>query len=109
MPARLIDFDAFRAERNADPVVFRIGGKEYNLASAIPASVALEAVELKALQDDGAEVPMDVIQKTGRALFGADTWSELLVEHRITLDELGPLITSVLNAYAPPPSDPQKA
>lgn len=107
--SRVIDFDAFRAERQREPVLFKIGGQEYQLASSIPASVALSAVALKAAQDDGAEVPLSVITDTGVALFGKDVWHAILTEHQVTLDELGPLVAQVLNAYAPTPTDPQAA
>ena len=42
----LIDFDAFRAEQQARPLIIRVGGTEYALPSSPPAAVALDGIRL---------------------------------------------------------------
>lgn len=110
--AKLIDFDAFRAERNEDPVILKLGGKTYNLPPSMPASIAVDLIYIKATLGEENDVPLDMLDKVGRSIFGGDLWESVLNEHRIQVDEIGDLIRMVLEAYSPEPAgdaDPQAA
>lgn len=100
--ARVIDFDLFRSERKEEPVIFKIGGVEYALPASLPASVAVDTIRMKSNLDDDDDVPMDAMDAFGASIFGPTTWEALLREHRITVDEIEPLIGQVLAAYTSP-------
>lgn len=102
---KLIDFNMFRAERDAEPVILVIGEDRYELPPTLPVSVALDMIEMKATLDDSADVPLDMLGKTGEAVFGDELWQSLLVKHHIGVDEIGPLIQMVLAAYSPVDED----
>lgn len=103
---RTIDFDQFRSEQKEDPVNFIIGGETYVLPPALPAALALDVMRMQELQEDeDADVPPEVMEKLGRSLFGETMWSQLLQKHRITVDEIGPLMEKVMEAYTAPPKE----
>lgn len=110
---KVIDFDAFRAERKREPVVLRIGGVDYILASSMPASVAVDVIRLRRDIGEDEDVPLEVLDEMGRAVFGETVWRDLLADHRLEVDELGDLLQMVLAAYTPAkpetPEDPQAA
>lgn len=111
--SKTIDFDAFRAERAEKPIPLKIGGKSYDLPPSMPAAIAVDLIHLKIDISEKADVPVDMLDKVGRAVFGPEIWVTVLEEHRITVDELGPLIEMVLEAYKPETpegeADPQAA
>ena len=102
----LIDFDAFRAEQQARPLIIRIGGQDYALPSSPPASVALEGIRLS--RSGAATVPAEEIAGLAEGLFGPAVLDELMRVHRLTVTELQALITQVMDIYAaeasPPPN-----
>lgn len=102
---RVIDFDKFRAESKDEPVEFIIGGKTYNLPSSLPASMAVDVLRMKADMDDDEEVPAEQMDTFGRSLFGPTMWEALLNEHRITVDEISPLMEQVFEAYMGEPEE----
>jgi hypothetical protein len=102
----LIDFDAFRAEQQARPLLIRVGGTEYALPSSPPAAVALDGIRLARR---GAEtIPADEIAGLAEGLFGTAVLDELVRVHRLTVTELQALIGKIMDAYAaeasPPPN-----
>ncbi len=96
---RTIDFDAFRQEQEAEPLVLKLGGKEYQLPSAIPAQLALEIIRIRAQYGPEHDIEPQELDKLGRALFGPDLWATCLGEGHVTIDELPALIQFVLNEY----------
>jgi hypothetical protein len=98
MTANVIDFDAYRAEQAEEPVLLKVGGKEYTLPTSLPASIALEIVRMNAAGPD-AEVSEAYLERLGRAMFGGDQFVEIIEANNITLKELGPLITMAMAAY----------
>lgn len=98
---RTVDFDAFRAERDDEPVEILIGGERYQLPASLPAIIAIDMIHLKSTTDAGAEVSVEMLNKVGNSVFGEDVWRELLGKHRIQVDELGELIQMVLKVYSP--------
>lgn len=109
--SKTIDFDAFRQERNREPVHLVIGGITYDLPPSIPAAVAIEVIALKKDLGEETDVPVDTLSMIGKAIFGESLWAKVLAEHRVDLDELPMLIGMVLEAYSPvvkdDASDPQ--
>lgn len=102
----LIDFDAFRAEQQARPLIIRIGGQDYALPSSPPASVALDGIRLS--RSGATTVPADEVATLAEGLFGKAVLGELVGVHRLTVTELQALITQVMDIYAaeasPPPN-----
>ena len=102
----LIDFDAFRAEQQARPLLIRVGGTEYALPSSPPAAVALDGIRLS--RSGATTVPPDEVAGLAEGLFGKAVLDELIHIHRLTVDELQALITKVMDIYAaeasPPPN-----
>lgn len=101
-PKRVIDFDLYRSEREEEPVIFKIGGEEYHLPPSLPASVAVDTIRMKATLDESDEVPTEAMDEFGASMFGPTIWEALLRKHRITVDEISPLIEQVLAAYTGP-------
>ena len=105
---RTIDFDAFRAEQEKHPVFFKIGGEEYPLPDALPASVAVGIIRLRANVGDDGEIPEEAIDTFGKAVFGEDLWQIILDKHRLTVDETPVLLQQVLEVYTgEPPKAPE--
>ena len=103
---RTIDFDLYRAEKDDEPVDFIIGGKHYALPSSLPASIAVDAIRMQAMQEDeDAEVPPEMMDQFGQSIFGPTIWKELLMEHRLTVDEIEPLVERVMGAYTDAPKE----
>jgi hypothetical protein len=103
---RTINFDQFRAEQRDEPVVFIIGGEEYALPASLPASMAVDMMRMQAVfEDEDQEVPNDVMDQFGRSLFGVSMWEDLLKKHRITVNEVSPLMERVFEVYTEAPKD----
>jgi hypothetical protein len=102
----LIDFDAFRAEQHARPLIIRVGGSEYALPSSPPAAVALDGIRLS--RSGATTIPADDVARLAEGLFGTTVLDELLRVHRLTVTELQALIGQVMDIYAaeasPPPN-----
>jgi hypothetical protein len=102
----LIDFDAFRAEQQARPLIIRVGGTEYALPSSPPAVVALDGIRLA--REGATSIPADEVAHLAEGLFGREVLDELVRVHRLTVVELQALISRVMDAYAaeasPPPN-----
>jgi hypothetical protein len=102
----LIDFDAFRAEQQARPLIIRVGGTDYALPSSPPASVALDGIRLS--RSGATTIPADEVARLAEGLFGTAVLDELLRLHRLTVAELQALIGRVMDVYAaeasPPPN-----
>ncbi len=104
---KVVDFDRWRAERAArqgeedNAPVFRIGGKEYPLPVEPPAHLAIDAIRLKHDLNDDAEaaVPIEALARMRAALFGEDTFRELLVEHKIGAAEMGDLVIQAMSVW----------
>lgn len=104
--AKVIDFDAWRAERLAregaderEPVVFRIGGKEYPMPPEPPAAIVLDVVRLKEAIGEDAEVSVEALMGIGTGIFGREAWDEMLRENRLGATELGDLVIQAFNAW----------
>lgn len=96
---RTIDFDKFRAEQHNEPVVLRLGGKDYELPSSLPAALALDIVRLQAVNPD-AEFSEADVERLGAALFGGEErFVQILADGAVTIEEMPELIQQVLQAY----------
>jgi len=102
MSNNVIDFDAFRAEREKVDRIFRIGGVDYKMAPIIPAAMVVAVLRLKHELGTEAEVTIEVFDKLGRSVFTPEKWDEILEKHSIGFDEIPVLLEKVLAAYAPP-------
>lgn len=103
---RTINFDQFRAEQNEEPVEFIIGGETYYLPASLPASMAVDMMRMQSVfEDEDAEVPDDVMDQFGRSLFGETMWEKLLQKHRITVNEISPLMEKVFEVYTDSPKE----
>ena len=88
----LIDFDAFRAEQQARPLIIRVGGQDYALPSSPPASVALDGIRLAAQRrDDRARRTRWPASPRACSARRCSTSSSGV--HRLTVAELQALIT----------------
>lgn len=90
--ARVVDFDAARAERHREPVRLRVGGEWYELSAGLPASVALDVIRWRGESGDDFTIPYEELQSIGERLFGAANWAGILDRGRLDLDELGELL-----------------
>lgn len=95
---RVVDFDAARAERRREPVILRVGGREYTLSAGLPASVALDMIRWHAEHGDQYVIPYEELDSVGRRLFGSENWAQILDHGRLDLDELGDLVQRTVEA-----------
>lgn len=100
--SNVIDFDAFRAERENVVRTFKIGGDSYLMAPVIPAALVVSTLRLKHELGEEAEVTIEVFDKLGRAVFTPVVWDEILEKHQIGFDEIPLLLEKVIGSYAPP-------
>lgn len=99
---RTIDFDKFRSEQQdpPEPVVLRLGGKEYDLPASLPAALALDIVRLQATKGDDADFSENDVQRLGSALFGGEErFTRILADGAVTIEEMPELIQQVLAMY----------
>lgn len=129
MERRRLDFDAARRERNAVPLEVVVGGQVYVLPPQLPASVALDIVEMKHIEEEASATPCaahtsqqdecesckvaarqateraavigwERLMDLGAELFGGKAAiKELSRKHNLGIDELGELITHVFDEY----------
>ena len=96
---KVIDFDAFRAEQEAEPVVLRVNGHEYALPSSIPASLALDIIRRNPDSSD-VELRADELATMGDKIFGGkETFDKIVEENGITMEELPELFKMVFATY----------
>lgn len=103
---QVVDFDAYRAERDRAPIPFRIDGVTYDLPPTLPAAIAVDIIRLKQSMGDDEKVDIIKIVEFCEAVFGTDLWKTILDRHRVALDEIPHLLEMVLEAYT---SDPKEA
>jgi hypothetical protein len=103
---KVIDFDAFRAEQKAEPVSLKIGGRDYPLPSALPASMALDII--RRTEDNASEeIEGAELLRMGEEIFGGKgEFDALLRENKVTLTELPELFKMVFAAYNGASEDP---
>lgn len=97
--SNVIDFDAFRAEQQEEPKVFKIGGENYPLPPSLPAALAVDIIRLKATLGEGADVPLEVLDNFGRSIFGEEIWRVVLDKHRLTVAEIPHVLEMVIAEY----------
>jgi hypothetical protein len=97
---RFIDFDASRAERNAEPITLKAYGREFTLPPAMPASIGLDLAEMTQTQGEQAQFTVLELRKMLVALIGQATLDELLAIPEFTLDDLSALLVAVFHAYS---------
>ena len=97
---KTVDFDAFRHEQAAEPLELTIGGKVYQLPSALPATLALDIVRLREEMGDEGNMDPAKLMEFGAGLFGsAETFADVLRDAHVTLAELPDLIRMVIEGY----------
>lgn len=106
MTARVIDFDAFRAEQEAregkvEPPTIKIGGEVYSLPPDLPAIVAVDVIRLNKDRGAAAQVDPVILMSIGSALFGDETFRRILVEQKMGVRDMGTLIMQVFRVYDP--------
>lgn len=98
----MLDFDAFRAEHQAVTRVapsVKVGGVVYTLPPALPAVVALDILRARRDKGEEAPVPPEAINDICDALFGQETFRDLVISNQLTIDDLGLLVLQVLKMY----------
>jgi hypothetical protein len=106
-PSKVIDFDLYRKERAAkenegpppEPVVFRIGGKDYPLPTDPPATIVLDVIRLKETKGTDATAPIEALASLGAAMFGEENFREILTVNKIGAAEMGDLIIQAFGAW----------
>jgi hypothetical protein len=115
---KLVDFDAYLREQEAEPFILRVGGREYNLPPSPAASVAMRFARLQ--RETETMTPIEAaaaFEQMGRDLFGPDVFRQLVDDgillpdgsrRGFTMSELEALIKQVADAYneeaTPPPN-----
>lgn len=96
--SRYKDFDAYFAELNREPVVFRYKGEEFILPPELPAIVPIKVMALQKQYGSDADIPADDIIEIAKAVFGEEYLNKLL-GMGITMSEFGEIIQWVIGVY----------
>ncbi len=103
---KVIDFDAFRAEQNAEPLILKIGGHEYELPASIPATLALDIIRRNP-DESNVEIEANELATMGDKVFGGrEAFNRILDENGITMAELPDLFKMVFAMYNGASDDP---
>jgi hypothetical protein len=98
MTTRYRDFDAWEAERKAEPVTFRIRGAEYSLPATLPAIIPIRAMRLQKQYGAEANVPQAEMMEIALSLFG-DEQLERLLGSGVDVDALAEIIGWAMEVY----------
>lgn len=96
-----LDFDAFLAEQEHEPVELKLGGKVFSLPYSLPAPLALHLLRLNTGRDPTVTVPPEEIEEVSRGLLGKH-YDEILGLLPGGIEDLSELLTRLLTMYAPP-------
>ena len=114
MTGRFIDFDAARAEREAEPLTLRAYGETFELPPFMPASILLDVVRWQEERDSDEELTVADSVSILRRMLPEDVLSALLERDDFSTDDLSDLVRLVAGAYsgdsgeAPPPNRAQR-
>ena len=98
MTNRYRDFDAWEAERKAEPIKFKIRGAEYSLPATLPAIIPIRAMRLQRQYGAEANVPQAEMMEIALSLFG-DEQLERLLGSGVDVDALAEIIGWAMEVY----------
>ena len=98
MTNRYRDFDAWDAERKAEPIKFKIRGAEYSLPATLPAIIPIRAMRLQRQYGAEANVPQAEMMEIALSLFG-DEQLERLLGSGVDVDALAEIIGWAMEVY----------
>lgn len=94
MNIRVLDFDNFMAEKNEQPIVVKVYGKEYKVKPEIPAIVP---VMMARSNEEMSEADASrMVLRAGDILFGKEAINEFC-EKGMSIENLGNLIRRVFD------------
>lgn len=96
---RYRDFDAWNAEREEKPLVFKVKGREFSLPSGLPAIIPIRAMRLKAQYGEDAEVPPEATLDMALSLFGDAQMQELL-DTGVDIETLAEIVSWAISEYS---------
>lgn len=94
MKTRMLDFDAFMAERKKEPIIVRIFGEEYQVKPEIPAIVPV--MMARANEEMSDQETSRLVLQAGDILFGKENIMKLC-EKGIGVEDLGTLIRQIFD------------
>ena len=95
---RYRDFDAWEAERKAEPVTFRIRGADYSLPATLPAVIPIRAMRLQRQYGAEANVPQAEMMEIALSLFG-DEQLERLLGSGVDIEALAEIVGWAMEQY----------
>jgi len=93
------DFDKAWKEKNQEGYSFKARGEEYELPPSVPASIMLEALNLKKEYGDEEELPPEKTIELAVNMLGQDQVDQML-DDGLTADELGDIIVWANEQYS---------
>jgi hypothetical protein len=103
MMTRYRDFDAWEAERKAEPVTFRIRGADYELPATLPAIIPIRAMRLQRQYGSDAAIPPAEMMELALSLFG-DAQVERLLGSGVDVEALSEIVGWAMEVYTGAPS-----
>jgi hypothetical protein len=97
--ARLIDFDAARAERTKEPLLLRAYGQTFELPGSLPAALFLDIVALEEAKGAEAEVTFNESLGLLQRVFPAKVLDQLLESDDFSVDDFTELAGLVVKTY----------
>ena len=94
MKTRMLDFDAFMAEKKKEPIIVRIFGEEYQVKPEIPAIVPV--MMARANEEMSDQETSRLVLQAGDILFGKENIMKLC-EKGIGVEDLGTLIRQIFD------------
>jgi hypothetical protein len=104
--SKTIDFDQFRAEQKGEPLIVKLGGREWHLPASPAAELALDVIRWQSENLD--VVPPDKLMDLARGLLTAELLEFALHEQRLSMDELWALLNQVSEVYTAQASGPNR-
>lgn len=94
---KYFDFDAWREERNAQPIIIKAFGKEYEIPSDVPFDVVLGLVH--SMREGVEEITqVEQVLEMAESVFGKDTMDEWR-SNRIGVNEIKFMTEKVMAMY----------
>ncbi len=98
MANRYRDFDAWEAERKAEPITFRLRGVDYTLPATLPAIIPIRAMRLQKQYGSEANVPQGEMMEIALSLFG-DEQLERILGTGVDVDALAEIVGWAMEYY----------
>jgi hypothetical protein len=98
MESRTIDFDAFWAEKERQPIKVKVKGKWYDLPPTLPAGVVVKVCRIKRAQEAGEKVEDAAMVDLAISIIGREQLDSMC-EDGLDSEEMGDMVRQLTAVY----------